>query len=43
MESDLYKIKQQNFLTVLTYYNKTKEKAENYYLFIKKYKKYTQE
>lgn len=43
MESDLYKIQQQNFLTVLTYYNKTKEKTENYCLFIKKYKKYTQE
>ena len=43
MESDLYKIQQQNFLTILTYYNKTKEKAENYYFFIDNYKQYTKE
>ena len=41
MDTDLYKFQQQNFLTVLTYFNKTKEKAENYYLYIQKYKEYT--
>lgn len=41
MESNLYKIQQQNFLTTLEYYNKIKEKAENYYSFMKEYKEST--
>lgn len=41
MDSDLYKLQQQNFLNILTYYNKTKEKAENYYSFMQKYKEHT--
>ena len=41
MDSDLYMIQQQNFLTILTYYNKTKEKADNYYSYIEKYKECT--
>ena len=41
MDTDLYKFQQQNFLTILSYYNKTKEKAEKYYFYIKQYKEYT--
>ena len=41
MDTDLYKFQQQNFLTLLSYYNKTKEKAEKYYFYIQKYKEYT--
>ena len=41
MDTDLYKIQQQNFLTLLSYYNKTKEKAEKYYFYIQKYREYT--
>ena len=41
MDADLYKFQQQNFLTLLSYYNKTKEKAEKYYFYIQKYKEYT--
>lgn len=43
MDSELYKIQQQNFLTILTFYNKAREKADNYCLFIEKYKEYTKE
>lgn len=41
MDSDLYKFQQQNFLNIITYYNKTKEKAENYYSYMQKYKEHT--
>ena len=41
MDSDLYKFQQQNFLNILEYYNKTKEKAENYYSYMDKYKEIT--
>ena len=41
MESDLYIHQQENFLKILTYYNKTKEKADNYYSYIEKYKQCT--
>jgi len=41
MDSDLYKLQQQNFLNIITYYNKTKEKAENYYSYMQKYKEHT--
>ena len=43
MESDLYKFQHLNFLTIFEYYNKTEEKAENYYLFFKKYKECTRQ
>ena len=41
MDSDLYKFQQQNFLNIIAYYNKTKEKAENYYSYMEKYEEYT--
>ena len=41
MESDLYINQQENFLTILKYYNKSKEKADNYYSYIEKYKECT--
>ena len=41
MDSDLYKFQQQNFLNIITYYNKTREKAENYYSYMEKYKECT--
>ena len=41
MDSDLYKFQQQNFLNIISYYNKTREKAENYYSYMEKYKEYT--
>lgn len=41
MDSDLYKLQQHNFLNIITYYNKTKEKAENYYSYMQKYKEHT--
>lgn len=43
MDSELYKIQQQNFLTILSFYNKAREKADNYYSFIEKYKNDTKE
>ena len=43
MKSRLYKISQENFDTILAYYNITKEKAEKYYDYINKYKQYTQD
>ena len=42
MKSKLYRISQENFDTILAYYNITKEKAEKYYDYIKKYKDFTQ-
>ena len=41
MDSDLYKFQQQNFLNIISYYNKTREKAENYYSYMEKYKECT--
>ena len=41
MDSDLYKFQQQNFLNIITYYNKTREKAENYYSYMENYKECT--
>ena len=43
METDLYNYQNKNILTYLSYYSKVNQRAENYYLFIKKYKKYTSE
>ena len=43
MKSKLYTISQENFDTILAYYNITKEKAEKYYDYINKYKEYTQD
>ena len=42
MKSKLYRISQENFDTILAYYNIIKEKAEKYYDYIKKYKEFTQ-
>ena len=41
MDSDLYLLQQQNFLTMVSYYNKSREIAENYYSYAEKYKQYT--
>ena len=43
MDSELYNLQQHNFLTTVSYYNKTREKAENFYAYIQKYKEYTKE
>ena len=43
METDLYTIQNKNIITYLSYFNAISEKAENYYLFIQSYKKYTSE
>ena len=43
MKSRLYRISQENFDTILAYYNITKEKAEKYYNYIIKYKEYTKD
>ena len=43
METDLFKHQHKNILTYVTYFNSIGEKAENYYLFVQNYKKYTSE
>ena len=43
METDLFNNQNKNILTYLSYFNAISEKAENYYLFIQSYKKYTSE
>ena len=43
MNSNLYKLLEENFQTILAYYNITKEKAKKYYDYIIKYKEYTKE
>ena len=43
METDLFNIQNKNIITYLSYFNTISEKAENYYLFIQSYKKYTSE
>ena len=43
MNSNLYKILEENFETILTYYKITKENAKKYYDYIIKYKEYTKE
>ena len=43
MDSDLYLFQQQNFLTMISYFNKSREIAENYYQYIEKYKEYTKQ
>ena len=43
METNLFNNQNQNILTYLSYFNAISEKAENYYLFIQSYKKYTSE
>jgi len=43
METDLFNNQNKNILTYLSYFNSISEKAENYYLFIQSYKKYTSE
>ena len=43
MKSRLYRISQENFDTILAYYNITKEKAEKYCNYIIKYKEYTKD
>ena len=43
MEIDLYNYQCNNLLTYLSYYSSIKQRAENYYLFINQYKKYTSE
>lgn len=43
MDSELYYLQQQNFLAAVSFYNKTREKAENYCAYIQKYKEYTNE
>ena len=43
METDLYHYQCKNILTYFSYYSSIKQRAENYYFFIKQYKKYTSE
>ena len=43
METDLFNNQNKNILTYLSYFKAISEKAENYYLFIQSYKKYTSE
>ena len=43
METDLFNNQNKNILKYLSYFNAISEKAENYYLFIQSYKKYTSE
>ena len=43
METELFNNQNKNILTYLSYFNAISEKAENYYLFIQSYKKYTSE
>ena len=43
METDLFNHQHKNILTYVTYFNSIGEKAENYYLFVQNYKKYTSE
>ena len=43
METDVFNNQNKNILTYLSYFNAISEKAENYYLFIQSYKKYTSE
>lgn len=43
METDLYNYQCKNIMTYLTYYSNVRQRAENYYYFIKKYKKSTSE
>ena len=43
MDSELYNLQQQNFLITVSFYNKTRKKAENYYAYIQKYRDYTKE
>ena len=43
MDSDLYSLQQHNFLTMVSYYNKSREIAENFYSYIEKYKEYTKQ
>ena len=41
METDLYKFESKNILIYLSYFSCFRKRAENYYFFINKYKKYT--
>jgi len=43
METDLYHYQCKNILTYFSYYSSIRQRAENYYFFIKQYKKYTSE
>ena len=43
MDTELYKIQQQNFLSIVEYFNKAKEKAENYCTYMQNYKDYTKQ